>query len=152
MVLNKKLIIPSAREILRSLRTIREDWQLKTPYQKWGFFYGIGKAAVVITGVTIFKEDQTLPLLAYQICVCVGVYTVLALYTLYRHINEGAVTKCLPCTCLLSLLIAVSFCNSNHFFLYSKDKHYLIDNFAESNTLLFDNLQETIYYTQTPHL
>lgn len=117
MVLNKKLTIPSVRELFQSLPTIRKDWILKTPLQKWCYFYGVGKAACKITAVPIFEEDQTLSLWAYQLPVYIGINLVLVVYTVYYHLILGEMTKCLPCTCILTVLLAVSI---EFIFLYSK--------------------------------
>lgn len=74
MVSNKKLTIPSVHELFQSLRTIRSDWSLKTPLQKWYYFYGISRASFIIPAITVFEYDQTLSLWIYQGFVYFGVY------------------------------------------------------------------------------
>lgn len=108
MVLNEKLPIPSFLDLIRSLPTIRTEWSLKTPLQKWCYFYGIGRMVIKPVQVPVFEEDQTLSWLSYQMCVYVGSYILLAIYTFYYHLIRGEMVKCLPCTCLLGLVIAVS--------------------------------------------
>lgn len=49
MELNKKLKIPGVRELIQ-ITINREEWHLRTPLQKFGYLYGIGKAWVNIDG------------------------------------------------------------------------------------------------------
>lgn len=101
MVYNKKLVIPTVRELFRSVRTVGEDWKLKTPLQKWSFLYAIGRASSIIIRVSIYSDDQTLSWWAFQGCVYFGIYFLLGVYTVYYYFMHGEVTKSLPCTCLL---------------------------------------------------
>lgn len=108
MVLNEKLPIPSVWELFQSIPNIRLEWCLKTPLQKWSYLYGIGKATCLIVKIPFYEEDQTLSLWAYQGIVYIGAYFILAIYTLFYHFIRDESIKCLPCTCLLGLIIAVS--------------------------------------------
>lgn len=98
---NKKLIIPTARELFQSMSTIRDDWNFKTSLQKYCYLYGVGRAACIIVQLPIYEDDQTLPMMAYQGCVYVATYFLLAIYTVYYFVMNGEFAKCLPCTCLL---------------------------------------------------
>lgn len=98
---NKKLPIPTVRELLRSVRTIRKDWNEKTPLQKWSYLYGIGRALCVVVQVPLYKDDQTLSWLAYQGCLYFGIYFILGVYTIYYYWMIGEVARSLPCTCIL---------------------------------------------------
>lgn len=117
MVFNKKFAIPTVRELIKSFRTIQYDWSLKTPLQKWCYFYGIGRAACIITAIPFFEDDQTLSPCVYQLSFYAGIYFLLSIYTVYFHLIRGELEKCLPCTCQLSLIAAVRF-EFNHFNIY----------------------------------
>lgn len=53
---NKKCIIPTVRELYRSVRTIQVDWNLKTPLQKWCYLFGIGRAPFILPVVPVFES------------------------------------------------------------------------------------------------
>lgn len=108
MVLNENPKIPSTRELFRSIRTIRGDWKLKTPLQKWCYLYGIGRAALYPPRVPSFEDDDTISFRSYQGIIYATIYVLLAFYTLWYHIIRGEFYKALPCTCILSMLLAVS--------------------------------------------
>lgn len=113
MVLNKHFKVPSPRELL-TLAMNRNEWQSKTPFQKWCCLYGIGKASCSPIGITLFQDDQTLYWYAYFLFVYSGLYLLLAIYTSIYYINIGEASKFLPCTCLLvGPVMAVSFHLSN---------------------------------------
>lgn len=107
MAPNKKLVIPTGRELLKSIRNIRADWKMKSPLQKWCYLYGIGRASCTVMILPVFEGDQTLHWLAYQGIVHGGLFIILAAYTVAYHWIGGQYAKCLPCTCLLCPLIAV---------------------------------------------
>lgn len=109
MVVNKNLEIPSVRELFQSIRTIRRDWKSKTPLQKFCYFYGVGRASCIIPAVPIFEDQQTLTIWSYQGYVYIAIYSALGVYTVNYHIVRDEFLKILPCTCLLSFILAVSF-------------------------------------------
>lgn len=112
--LNNQLKIPTFRELIKSIPTIRSTWRLRTPLQKWCYLYGIGKAILHPTDHPFFKDDQTLSTFIYISIVPMAVYTILAIYTIFYYIANGEPAKCLPCTCLLTLGLAV--CVEQSFF------------------------------------
>lgn len=105
--LNAKLKIPTFQELIKSIPTIRSAWRLKTPFQKWCYLYGIGKAVLYQTDHRFFENDQTLSAFIYFSLVPVAVYTISAIYTIFFYIANGEPAKCLPCTCLLTIVYAV---------------------------------------------
>lgn len=108
-MVDKKFSIPTVYLLYRSLRSIKQDWELKTSQEKWCYIYGIGRSACLIVKLPLFEDDQTLSLWAYQGFVYSGVHILLVAYTVYYYLINGDVTKCLPCTCLLvGPVIAVS--------------------------------------------
>lgn len=110
MVLNKKLTIPTVCELFQLLLTIKKDWSVKSPLEKWSYIYGIGRAANAIVKLPMYDDDQTLSLWAYQGCVYFGAYFVLGVYTVFYFLMSGEFAKCLPCTCLLvGPVLGVSF-------------------------------------------
>lgn len=100
MVLNKQFEVPPPRELLK-MATNRSEWHTKTPFQKWCYLYGIGKASCSPIGITLFQDDQTLYWYAYFLFVYSSLYLMLAIYTSAYYISHGEPSKCLPCTCLL---------------------------------------------------
>lgn len=108
MTVNKKLVIPTARELFQSIRTIRTDWQLKSPLQKWCYLYAIGKASLAVMFIPLFEEDQTLHWFATEGGIVAAIHILLCAYTICYHTIGGELAKGLPCTCLLGCTIAVS--------------------------------------------
>lgn len=110
MPLNSRLKVPTIGEMIRSITTIRHEWPYKSPFQKWCYFYGIGRAAFSLNRFPLFQDSQVLHWITYYPIFYIGTYFILVLYTAYYYIVErGELTKCLPCTCMLSILLAVSF-------------------------------------------
>lgn len=101
MVLSEKIETLSLVELLKGLPSIAHDWRCKTAYQKWCYFRSIGKTAFKYCAIPLYEIDQTLNWYSYFQIIYTGLYTVLALYTLWFYINRGEFAKCLPCTCLL---------------------------------------------------
>lgn len=113
MVLNKKIETLSIVELFKSVRTILQDWKFKTPYQKWCYFYSIGKFAFKLGSVPLYEIDQTLNWYSYTALGYIGLYTMLVLYTAVFYINSGEFMKFLPSTCFATILLAVSIQNSD---------------------------------------
>lgn len=118
MVLNEKIETLSLIELVKSLRTIRQDWRIKTPYQKYCYFYSIGKAGFNTVGIPLYQDDQKLYWYSYVPFSYIGLYTVLGVYTAYFYIGRGEFVKFLPSTCmlvgpLLAVSISVSFSENN---------------------------------------
>lgn len=109
MVLNVKIETLSIVELFKSLRTIRQDWITKTPYQKWCYLYSIGKAALKIIGIPLFEDDQKLYWYSRFPFVYITIHAALGVYTMYFYIGRGEFMQFLPCTCMLvGPLLAVS--------------------------------------------
>lgn len=108
MPLNKKLKIPTTREMLNSIGHARQQWSGKTPFQKWCYMYGIGKAAMGIIKKPIFREDQRIKhWMAYFYFVLVSMSVAMTINAIYYYGSRGELTKGLPSTCMTSLGIAV---------------------------------------------
>lgn len=109
MPLNKRLKVPTIMELLKSVSTNKHEWILKTPFQKWCHFYGVGRAAFSVLRIPFLQDTQKMHWLAYYtICwLCINIS--LTIYTAYYYIIvNGESTKILTCTCMLSLVFAVS--------------------------------------------
>lgn len=118
MVLNEKIETLSLIELVKSLRTIRQDWRIKTTHPKWCYLYSIGKAALKVIGIPLFEDDQKLYWYSYFPFVYIGINTALGVYTAYFYIGRGEFVKFLPSTCmlvgpLLAVSISVSFSENN---------------------------------------
>lgn len=104
-----KTEIRSLFELIKGLKTIKQDWKTKTPLQKWYYLRNIGKIGFGLAGIPLFHDDQRLHLYSYFSCFYVGLYAALMIYTGWYYISQGEFMKCLPSTCLLiGPLIAVS--------------------------------------------
>lgn len=99
-MLNEKLKIPSLRELIK-ITFNRRKWSSKTPYKKWCYLYGIGRAFFSTIGIKAYQDDQSLSWIAFIPFVSTAAYTILAIYTVIYFVSHGEPFKCLPCTCLL---------------------------------------------------
>lgn len=108
MLLNRGIDVLSVLGVIKSLRTIGKEWHEKTPYQKYCYMYSIGRAAFKLLALPLFEIDQKLNLYSYFPCFYITLYTLLVINTVIFHIGNGEFVKCLPCTCFLPLLLAVS--------------------------------------------
>lgn len=111
MPLNKRLIVPTFGEMIKTFSTVRREWKLKTPFQKWCYLYGFGKAPFSLIRLPMFQETQALHLLSYYGYVYTAIYLLLVLYTVYYCVIGEEFVKCLSYTCMLSVALAVSFRN-----------------------------------------
>lgn len=102
MVLNEKIETLTLVELLKSVRTIRNDWSTKTAYQKWCYIYSAGKMANTVLGLPLYQDDQKLHWYSYGGLTIIGVYFSLGMYTACYYIISGEFVKLLPSTCLLS--------------------------------------------------
>lgn len=109
MVFNKKFDIPSVLELIRSIPNIWNTWSLKSPYKKFCYFYGVGRAVSEYLQCPVYKDDQTLCWWIYFSPVYIGGYMLLAIYTMYYYFTISEFHKSLPCTCLFGPVFAVSF-------------------------------------------
>lgn len=108
MALNAKIQALSIVELVKSVRTIRQDWRIKTPYQKWCYLYSIGKAAFKLVAIPLYEIDQKLSWYSHFSLVYMGLAVTLALYTAIFYTIRGEFVKSLPSTCFAPVLIAVS--------------------------------------------
>lgn len=101
VILNEKFEVPSLRELLQ-VRIAKAAWDSKTPLQKWGYLYSIGRVSLNFLGFPIFRDDPSLYWFSYVFFVYMGVDMILVIYTAYRCLyvtfDFGAF---LPCTALL---------------------------------------------------
>lgn len=104
--LNKKLKIPSVLELI-GITIKRNEWHLRTPFQKWAFLYGIGKACILPTGFSVYDNDVSIKKRSYFIISLVLTYFVLGIYTVFYYTTNGEFVKCLPCTCLYCIALTV---------------------------------------------
>lgn len=103
-----KLEIPSTLELIEIMIN-RKEWHKRTPFEKWSFFYGIGRTSLMPTGFTVFEADQTVRWYSYITLAYIVGYFFLALHTVVYYIVHGDFAKGLPCTCMFGVLISVGF-------------------------------------------
>lgn len=110
MPLNKRLNIPTFVEMIKSFATIRHEWPLKSPLQKWCYFYGIGRAFFTLNRFSLYEESKELHWFTYYPFLYLGVHIALIFYTAYHYIIvRGEFAKFLPCTCMFTIIATVSF-------------------------------------------
>lgn len=107
MLLNARIQTLSVVEVLKSVRTVRQDWRIKTPYQKWCYYYSIGKAALSTIGIPLYEDDQKLFWYSYFPVVYLGLHGILVVFTMYYHIYHGQFMRCLPATAYLGFMFTV---------------------------------------------
>lgn len=108
-MLNEKLKILSTVDFLKSLRSIYREWKYKGPFRQWCYFYSIGRIGFKMIGIPLFQEDLRVFWYSYCTFLIFGLYVMAALYTAVYYIQRGEPEKFIPCTCLLSTMISVSF-------------------------------------------
>lgn len=126
MKISEKSAIPTFLDLVKMMPTIRRDWYLKTPLEKWCFLYGIGKFSCDSVDLAVFRDDQTLSLYSYFVLMYTIAYVLLAIHTFIYFTMAGEFSRCLPCTCLLvgpilgvrqtNLIFKVRFINQVHFY------------------------------------
>lgn len=123
VILNDKFEVPSLRDLLE-VRTTRVNWDSKTPLQKWGYLYGIGRVSLNFFGFPIFRDDPSLYWFSYVFFVYMGIDMILVIYTAYNYLLlDGALGPFLPCTALLvGPLCCVSIKNSICLFIFHANK------------------------------
>lgn len=108
MGLNKKFIVPTTSDLVKSIPKIRREWKWMSPIQKWCYLYGIGKSALNPVKMTIFFEKlEKIHWFGYFALLYIGTIFILSIYTFYYFISRGDLFSCLPCTCMAGVFLAV---------------------------------------------
>lgn len=100
--------VPGLRELLTGSLTIKNDWKLKTPMEKWCYVYGIGRASFGMIFIPIFNDVHNVHWLRYFYFVYIYGVPLMSLYTLNFYIQHGDVVVGLPSMCLALICLAVS--------------------------------------------
>lgn len=104
-MLNEKVKFLTFMPFIRSLLTIYRDWKWKTPFSKSCYIYSIGRVPFQTIGIPLFDEDQTVYWHSYIPYAVTGAYFLSAVYTVVYYIVRDEPLKCLPCTCLLAMIL-----------------------------------------------
>lgn len=107
MVVNSKFKIPNGRELFKSLKNARSEWNLKTPMQKWCYFYGIGRAGFGFIGNPYLNDIHHVHWLAYFPLEYSVLTILLSINAIYYYAIRGQLEMGLPSTCLAFILIGV---------------------------------------------
>ena len=107
MALNSKFKIPNGLELLKSLKNARAAWKLKTPMQKWCYFYALGKEAFRIIRVPLLNDVHHVHWFAFAVVVYFNIAISLSIYTVALYAYQGDIQKGLPSTCMALLSIGV---------------------------------------------
>lgn len=128
MALNSKFRIPSARELFKSIPNAKRDWKLKTPFEKWCYLYGIGKAPLHVLRVPAYKENiNDVHWFAYLVYLYTIGTPLLSLYTIGYYSYRGELEQSLKSTCLATICLAV--CNQIiSLFVMSTDSYEKTEN------------------------
>lgn len=104
--INEKVKIPSILELIQ-ITMNRKHWSSLTPFRKWCYFYGIGKACLKPHGYSVYNNNLNNRIRAYPLTFWISVYFALVFYTVFYYTKNGEFSKCLPCTCLFCLGVSV---------------------------------------------
>lgn len=107
MKLDQNLRIPKPFELIKLTYGGNHELSKKTPLEKWCYLYGIGRMFISPIGYTIFEDDQTLHWKSKTTPIICIAYVLLSVHTAFHYIKQGQFVKCLPCTCLLAILLSV---------------------------------------------
>lgn len=102
-----KVKIPDSRELFESFKNARTEWSLKTPLQKWCYFYGIGRASYRFIHMSLMNDVNNTHWFGYFTMVYVCGFPLLSLYTICYYICKGEFEMGLPSTCAAFISIAV---------------------------------------------
>lgn len=106
--LNGRVKIPSILELIQ-ITINRKQWSSRTPFQKWCYFYGIGKACLTPHGYSAYDNNLSMKFRSYFLTFCIFGYFAFVQYTVFYYTKHGEFAKCLPCTCLYCLGLSVCF-------------------------------------------
>lgn len=107
MVVNSKFVIPNAREVFKSLRNAKVEWKIKTPMQKWCYFYSIGKISFGLLGMALLNDVNYIHWRGYSEIVYAPFTALLSLYSICYYAYQGELQMGLPSTCMAFILIGV---------------------------------------------
>lgn len=107
MVVNSKFKIPNTRELFTGLKNARGEWKLKTPLQKWCYFFGIGRAAYGLGYIPLMVDVNNVHWLRYSAFVYAGIIIALSSYTISYYAYQGDLQMALPSTCMPFIFIGV---------------------------------------------
>lgn len=116
MPLNKEIETTSALGLVKSIPNIRQEWRIKTPYQKWCYLYSLGRLGFKVIHYPLYETNQELSALSHLTIVIIGTIVLLEIYTLYFYIVRGDIFGALPSTCSISgPVLGVSSQNTNFY-------------------------------------
>lgn len=95
--------------LFKLMKSIKREWYLRTPRQKWMLIYWIGAKASESIGVTVYG-DMNNHWYSYFPGFVGFLYQSMVLYTLVHNFVEGDYAKGLQCTCWLGVTISVCKC------------------------------------------
>ena len=107
MAVNSKFKIPNARELLKSFKNARAGWKLKTPMQKWCYFYSFGRTAYGSVRVSILNDVHKVHWFGYCVSVTSSISILLSLYTVLYYTIHGELQMGLPSTCMACIYLGV---------------------------------------------
>lgn len=116
MASKSKLKIPNSRELYKNIKNARNEWNSKTPLQKWCYFYGIGRAAYRFIRMSLMNDVNNTHWFGYFTMVYVSGFPLLSLYTMCYYTFKGELQMGLPSTCAAFISIAVREKNRNESF------------------------------------
>lgn len=107
LVVNSNFPIPTFFELLKSIKNAKAEWKTKTPFQKWCYFYGIGKAAYGLVKMPNLHDVTHVHWFAYCTFGYTNLMISLMLYTMFYYGRAGEIQMGLPSTCCSFILLGV---------------------------------------------
>lgn len=96
-------------DIRGKIRTISEQWRMKTPKEKFLMLYGIPRKMFEIVGVRVYGDCQ-LNLFSHFGNLLVVYYLSMVSYTIYYWTCKGQFVYGLRCLCGMGIMISVNYC------------------------------------------
>lgn len=111
MALNLEFKTLSVLELFKRIKNAKDEWKLKTPMQKWCYFYSMGKVPLGLLRIPLMNDVNRVHWFAYFYLVYGSIVILLSLNTVLYYACRGEFELGLPSTCMALLFFGV--CNRN---------------------------------------
>ena len=100
-------IFGALKKIQLKYQNAREKWMAKTPWQKWKFFYSLGKASSELIGIQVYSDMKNYWYTAIP-GVCILMYFLLNFYTIQYYFHRMEFVRLIECIYLIGPIVGVS--------------------------------------------
>lgn len=92
---------------IRKFREAKNDWQNKSPKQKWTSLYDVTKTITILVQDR-FLTDYYIGIVSYFAFFAMTFHSILLVYTFYHNTKRDQFIDFLPCLCISGVCIGVS--------------------------------------------